>query len=507
MKPLKCIFAIVSFLFTSLSYSQTYKSNPSLDFKTFFSGVRIAHVVVSDESDNKAPQYAKTNGIMRSTLIRYLQDIGFDQVDSGKPSELKYKGFTTWCDVVTVYLTWKCDDIFCKEISIEFHSCNADVFQFKSFGVMRNNRVAIEKSFYTALTEEIGKTKNYQIDNRFELKREMSTWKEESLRNHFTEKGYNSTEGIYEKFAGIDKKSKLKIGIVSNEKGYDVIYLAGESNSQDWSEGEIKAKLNASTSSSLFNAEWKGNDKKINKEAQLIFENGFMNIIIGSEKDEYIKLFPTLSSILLYGPKSGTAFALAKDGIVVTNRHVIAEARKITIRGINEDFSKNYSAKVILEDKNNDLAVLKIEDADFTSLGEIPFTINRKASDVGSQVFVMGYPLRATMGEEMKLTNGIISSRSGYEGNITTYQLTAPSQPGNSGAPVFDENGTLIGIVNAKHLGAENVTYAIKTSYLLTLLDLMTDPPKIQTTTSLAGKSTSEKVKILKKYTYIVEAN
>lgn len=207
-------------------------------------------------------------------------------------------------------------------------------------------------------------------------------------------------------------------------------------------------------------------------------------------------------------PKSsGTGYAISSNGYIVTNHHVTNGASSIKVRGINGDFSKTYTAKVIIEDKNNDLSIIKIDDPSFTSLGTIPYVIANRASDVGSSVFVLGYPLRATMGDEVKLTNGIISSKSGFQGDVTSYQITAPVQPGNSGGPLFDDKGNIIGIINARHVGAENASYAIKASYLMNLIDLMPTTPKLQTISTVAGKSLTEQVKILKKYTYIIEIN
>ncbi len=220
-----------------------------------------------------------------------------------------------------------------------------------------------------------------------------------------------------------------------------------------------------------------------------------------------IKLFPTLEDIQKSSPSSGTGFAISTDGFIVTNHHVVNSATNINVRGINGDFSKTYKAKIIVEDKNNDLAIIKIDDYSFTSLGVIPYLVQSKSCDVGCSIFCMGYPLRATMGDEVKLTNGTISSKSGFQGDITTYQITAPVQPGNSGGPLFDDKGNLIGIINAKHLGAENVSYAIKTSYLLNLIDIMPTTPKLQSLNTLAGKTLSEQVKIIKNFTYIIETN
>ncbi len=116
------------------------------------------------------------------------------------------------------------------------------------------------------------------------------------------------------------------------------------------------------------------------------------------------------------------------------------------MKGINGDFSKSYSAKIIIEDKNNDLALIKIDDSNFKSTGTIPYVLGGQSIDVGNSIFVLGYPLRGSMGDEIKLTNGLISSKSGFKGDITSYQISAPIQPGNSGGPFLIKR--FIGIVN-----------------------------------------------------------
>jgi S1-C subfamily serine protease len=220
-----------------------------------------------------------------------------------------------------------------------------------------------------------------------------------------------------------------------------------------------------------------------------------------------VKVFPTEGDFKGTQIASGTGFALTSDGNIVTNYHVVNGASQINIRGVNGDFSRTYTAKVILEDKNNDLAIIKINDDEFRTLGVIPYTISKTVADVGIECFCLGYPLRATLGDEVKLTNGIISSKSGFKGDVTTYQITAPVQPGNSGGPLFDENGNLIGIINAKHLNAENVSYAVKTSYLYNLIESMPIQPKLNKVNGLLNKKLTEQVKAIKNYTYIIEIN
>ena len=237
--------------------------------------------------------------------------------------------------------------------------------------------------------------------------------------------------------------------------------------------------------------------------AYLVFDNA--NFLSLNLEEKLMKAFNYTRDLSINQITSSTGFAISSNGLIITNHHVIDVATTIKVRGVNGDFSKVYNAKKIVDDKNNDLAIIKIEDQNFTTLGTIPFVINNKSSEVGTSVFALGYPLRATMGDEIKLTNGIVSSKSGFQGDITTYQVSVPVQPGNSGGPLFDNKGNLIGIINAKHLGAENVSYAIKSNYLLNLIDQMQIPPKLQAISSVATKSFTEQVKVLKKITYIIE--
>jgi len=222
---------------------------------------------------------------------------------------------------------------------------------------------------------------------------------------------------------------------------------------------------------------------------------------------DWIKVYPTIAENMEISNaiSTGTGFALSSDGYIVTNYHVVEGAKDIWVRGIAGDFSKSVNCKVKVIDKNNDLVIIKTDSS--TTLGVIPYIIKTQTTDVGESVFVLGYPLTSTMGEEIKLTNGIISSKTGFQGDITSYQISAPVQPGNSGAPLFDNEGNLVGIINAKHIGAENVSYAVKLNYLTNLIDLLDYTPSLQKVSSVSGKPFTQQVSIIKKFVYIIEVN
>jgi len=248
----------------------------------------------------------------------------------------------------------------------------------------------------------------------------------------------------------------------------------------------------------LLELSFKVPDAIVRKKFKDIYENGLEE----TEKYTLVKISPKKTNNLNPVAVSGTGFGISSNGIIVTNHHVIDGTNSIKVKGVNSDFNKAYKAKLLVSDKNNDLALIQIDDYNFTSAGSIPYTIKTSLAGVGENIFVLGYPLRATI----KLTNGIISSKTGFQGDISSYQISAPVQPGNSGGPLFDNKGNLIGIINAKHGGAENASYAVKSSYLTNLLELLPSPPKLNSTNSLAGKSLTQQVEIAKKFVYIIEA-
>lgn len=355
---------------------------------------------------------------------------------------------------------------------------------------------------------------------------QSTSWNEYKLKEHWKTNGADEIEGIYENTVSEGSLSpKYTLGLIKTSIGYSLIYckVVGDIfdvdrndrkviNNWRWSAGDIKAYLTPTATPYLFKTKWYLGNKTISENLYIIFESGFMKIIWtdGSSQGIFIKLYPTTNDNVVQSGNqsklaSGTGFGISSNGIIVTNHHVIDGAKTIKVRGINSDFNKTYKAKVLVSDKNNDLAIIQIDDFGFTSLGTIPYTIKTGLAGVGENIFVLGYPLRATMGDEIKLTNGIISSRTGFQGDITSYQISAPVQPGNSGGPLFDSQGNLIGIINAKHTGAENASYAVKTNYLTNLIDLLSSPPKLQMINSLTGKTLTQQVEMAKKFVFIIE--
>lgn len=260
--------------------------------------------------------------------------------------------------------------------------------------------------------------------------------------------------------------------------------------------------------------------KIFNTTSTNVYNNGLRLFI----ELEYVKIYPTqevfndaielakekeleekIENEKINSLSTGTGFAITNNGYVVTNYHVIENGTNISIKGVNGDFSKSYKAVVVQKDITNDLAILKITSTDYKLNSKIPYLLVTNTKDVGEPINVLGFPLTATMGEEIKYTNGTISAKSGFQGDITTYQISAPIQPGNSGGPMFDTNGNIIGIINAKHSGAENVSYAIKSSYLLNLIELIEPSINLNKLNTISKLNMPSKIKQIKQFVYIIE--
>ena len=317
--------------------------------------------------------------------------------------------------------------------------------------------------------------------------------------------------GIYKGVTQVGIQYKLacyKVG----DNNYNLIYLSSRESLSRWRVGDVKAELEPTAIPSMYIAKWRMADKTLNSDCFVVFEGGLMKILISGTEDLYVKLYPTtlansgIGSGMGNGTEwTGTGFAL-KGNYMVTNYHVVKDAKSIWVQGVNGDFNTKHTASVVATDKFNDLALLKVDDVTVTS-NDIPYSVKTSTSEVGEDVFVLGYPLTSTMGEEIKITTGIVSSKTGFQGDVSLYQISAPIQPGNSGGPLFDGDGNVIGIVSAKHKGAENVGYAIKASYLRILMESALSEDILPQSNKIASYKLSDKVKSLKNYVYYITSS
>lgn len=167
---------------------------------------------------------------------------------------------------------------------------------------------------------------------------------------------------------------------------------------------------------------------------------------------------------------SGSGFFVGNEGYFITNAHVVEGANDVKIYYSG----KTLEAEIIKVSKVADLALMKVP-LQITGL-----EIEEIEAAPGDDVLAIGYPQPTIQGLEAKVTKGVISSSKGLDEDDTRFQIDAAVQPGNSGGPLCNSNGTLVGVVVAAlnqiavaaRTGSipQNVNYAIKASEVIALL-------------------------------------
>lgn len=224
-------------------------------------------------------------------------------------------------------------------------------------------------------------------------------------------------------------------------------------------------------------------------------------------KEENID-FPINKASLESSKKEGqaTCFLISSEGYFVTNFHCIENSKEIYVKGIDGDFSTKYGATLIASDPSNDLALLKITNKNVKFNSPV-FGFRSSGVSQAEKIYALGYPKATSMGQEMKITDGIISSKSGVHGDISKFQISAAVNPGNSGGPLIDENGNVVGVIYAKSTIAESAGYAIKASYLEAFLKNVDGFSYPIFNNTLKDKTLTEKVSKIKAFIFILETN
>jgi S1-C subfamily serine protease len=172
------------------------------------------------------------------------------------------------------------------------------------------------------------------------------------------------------------------------------------------------------------------------------------------------------------GESSGTGFFVSTDAHLVTNNHVIEGCSNIRVTPVG---AKETSAYVVARDKTNDLAILK------TSINPTIVPALRAQPHVGESIFVFGFPLSGILSASGNFTTGTITAITGLGDDTRLAQISAPVQPGNSGGPLIDKYGNIVGVIvsklNALNIATatndipQNVNFAIKSAVLMNFLE------------------------------------
>jgi serine protease Do len=173
-----------------------------------------------------------------------------------------------------------------------------------------------------------------------------------------------------------------------------------------------------------------------------------------------------------------------------------------------------------LKDAGNDLAILRLSEFRYSNdfKTSIPFKLAQsKEIKLGQEVFTLGFPLGDILGITAKLSSGTVSSLFGIKDDPRLVQISNPVQPGNSGGPLFNRNGEIVGVVvaslNAKYffenadILPQNVNFAIKSDYLINLFSMLPEDDQIhKRQTRLSGLSLEKQIELITPFIVTVKA-
>lgn len=202
------------------------------------------------------------------------------------------------------------------------------------------------------------------------------------------------------------------------------------------------------------------------------------------------------------GPQKsgGTSFLIDKAGYLVTNSHVVNGASTLVV--VNK--GREYIARKVYNDIPNDIAILKIEDADWKPTGNLPYSIRKTTVDLGEEIFTLGFPRN-----EVVYNRGYMSARSGYNDDTLSIQIAISANPGNSGGPLLDRNGDIIGILSTRDKQANEVVFASKAININKAIEeLKKDSSltiKLPTSSNLKGVDRVQQIKKIQDCVFMVK--
>lgn len=173
----------------------------------------------------------------------------------------------------------------------------------------------------------------------------------------------------------------------------------------------------------------------------------------------------------------GTGFLVDAKGYLVTNAHVVRGASRIEV----QNSLGEYKARLVYINDTTDLAFLKIEDSTFHA-SALPYGISRTGMELGEEIFTLGYPRN-----EIVYGKGYLSAKTGYDGDTITCQITVPANPGNSGAPVLNKDGDIVGIIRSSQHDAQGFVFAIRSKNIFHAMNFMrTDSTMLKNDSTLS---------------------
>ncbi len=294
-------------------------------------------------------------------------------------------------------------------------------------------------------------------------------------KDTFSKRSLKSLEGVW-----LWDDSAYEIAIVKapNNVEYDYLGVIINADRGSWKPGDVKLEMKATVSRQLFLGNYYGGDKTSQgvsfKYSENLIETRYGNIPI-----MIVRSYPTAGDAqkregVVAGKSYGSGFFVnSRD--VLTNAHVLdgCQTAQIVLDG------NRIEGTIHVQDVNNDLAIVRTPEE--TAAVPVNFR-NDRTINPGEPVSALGFPLQSVLAKQMNITTGSITSLAGINNDIRFLQFSAPTQAGNSGGPLFDRYGNLVGVITSK-LNAlkvamltgdipQNTNFAIRTEIVRSFLDI-----------------------------------
>lgn len=283
------------------NYKPTSQTNPNLNLDSVLAGVKVVRVGFETELQKEIDNGEFED--LEESIKEYLNYLGFNRIAvTTKDKADLDRFFNSYCDEINFYCWWQNDGTNLK-LAILFRTCTRDNFIFEiSYPVQSNE---IYNGFADYMLKEwkqlyTRKKIYYNVNQRLSLPKLPTNWTEKSVMRYLDSADIDLIEGIYEIIKdGSEKRAgnvKYKIAVIKSDKTtYNVIYLSGASNSEDWAEGEIKAVLRKTAIPGNYKVQWYMANKFLDEDIHMDHDpKGILMFKIGTppETNRYIKLYP-----------------------------------------------------------------------------------------------------------------------------------------------------------------------------------------------------------------------